>query len=365
MDVDDLIATMTDLCGLDAPPGFEAPAMAYFRDRLVPVADEVRLDAFGNLVAVRNGPEGAPRIMVSAHADEVAMIVTRIENNGFVRFTPLGCPTAQLLPGRRVRAGRSAGVIGVKSDHLMTREEREHRTVPDAGDLYIDLGATSGEEVLAMGVRVGTPVTHVSEVFRLGESRRYAGKAIDNRLSCALLLHLFAELHGRQLPATVLGVITVQEEVGMRGASMVAFRERPDLALVIDVTICEDTPEFPAPAVGSRRLGGGPVIHILEQSPASGRGMIAHPKMVEAVLSRAVKAGIPHQTAVFIGGATDAAHIHLSRGGVPACYLGIPCRYAHSPVEVFDVDDALAAFALAKEFLASPPPLSEIVLVEP
>jgi len=365
MDAESLIETLRALCGLSAPSGQEREVVAWCRDRLRPFADMVEVDPFGNLVALRRGPAGAPRLMVAAHADEVGLIVRRIERNGFVRFTTLGCPTVQLLPGRRVRVGRHEGVIGVKSDHYLSPEEREHRSVPDVPEQYVDLGATSAEEVLALGVEVGTPITHVSELFRLGESGRWAGKSIDNRLGCALLLHLFAETAGRSLPVTLLGLVTVQEEAGSRGATMAVHRHPPDLALVLDVTICEDTPEFPPPTIGSLTLGGGPVIHVMEQSAASNRGMLAHPAMVRELTRCARERGIPHQRALLLGGATDAANLHLAGGGIPTAYLGIPCRYAHSPVEVFDAGDALHTLALAAAFVETPPALGSLTVLAP
>lgn len=347
----DLLATLTELTSLHAPAGREDAVIRRLHERLTPVADRLELDPFGNLYAFRDGPADGRRLVVTAHADEIGLIVQRIDENGFVRFAPVGSPNPQLLPGRRVRVGEHEGVIGVKSDHKLTPKEREERSVPRYTDLYVDLGVDRDRDVAALGIHPGTQITFVGELRRLGTGERYAGKSVDDRLGCALLVQLFESLAGRELPVGLAGMVTVQEEVGMRGAGVAGHRLEPELVLALDVTVCDDTPEFEPLGVGTLRLGGGPVIHWMEQSDSSHRGMLAHPRVVEALVRVAERDGIPFQRGVLMGGLTDASKIHRSGRGAATCYLGIPCRYVHSPVEVFDLGDAENTLKLVEGFL--------------
>lgn len=331
----------------------------HLHDRLAPLSDRLEVDPFGNLYAFRQGPEDGRRLVITAHADEIGLIVRSIDNRGFVRFAPVGGAHPQLLPGRRVRVGSCEGVIGVRSDHRLTQKERDERTVPHYSELYIDLGADRAEEITALGIHPGTQITFVSELHPLGGgdggrpggTDRWAGKSVDNRLSCALLLHLFRSFQGRELPVTVVGMVTVQEEVGMRGAGVATHRLEPELVLALDVTVCDDTPEHDEPGVGHLRLGKGPVLHWMEQSGSSHRGMLAHPRVLEALVRVAEQDDIPYQRGLLVGGLTDASKIHRTGRGAAACYLGLPCRYVHSPVEVFDLEDAVHTARLVEGFV--------------
>lgn len=354
----DLLDSVAELTALHAPAGREDAVIRYLHQRLAPLSDRLELDPFGNLYAFRHGPEEGRRLVITAHADEIGLIVRSIDDRGFVRFAPVGSPHPQLLPGRRVRVGDHEGVIGVKSDHRLTEKEREERTVPHYSDLYIDLGVDRAEDVAELGIHPGTQITFVGELHRLGSNRaendgtdRFAGKSVDNRLSCALLLHLFRSLEGRELPVTVVGMVTVQEEVGMRGAGVATHRLEPELVLTLDVTVCDDTPEHDRPGVGRLRLGRGPVLHWMEQSSVSHRGMLAHPRVLEALVRVAEREDIPYQRGLLMGGLTDASKIHRTGRGAAACYLGLPCRYVHSTVEVFDLGDAVHTAKLVEGFV--------------
>jgi putative aminopeptidase FrvX len=347
----DLLDAVTELTALHAPAGREDAVIRHLHRRLAPLSDRLELDPFGNLYAFRHGPEGGRRLVITAHADEIGLIVRSIDERGFVRFAPVGSPHSQLLPGRRVRVGDHEGVIGIKSDHRLTRKEREERSVPHFSELYIDLGVDGPEQVAELGIHPGTQITFVSELLRLGGGNRYAGKSVDNRLSCALLLQLFRALEGRELPVTVVGMVTVQEEVGMRGAGVATHRLEPELVLALDVTVCDDTPEYDNPGVGHLRLGRGPVLHWMEQAGGSHRGMLAHPWVLEALIRVAEREEVPYQRGLLVGGLTDASKIHSTGRGAAACYVGLPCRYVHSPVEVFDLDDAVHASRLVEGFV--------------
>ena len=359
----ELLDTVIELTALHAPAGREDAVIRHLHERLAPLSDRLEVDPFGNLYAFRHGPEDGRHLVITAHADEIGLIVRSIDDRGFVRFEPVGGAHPQLLPGRRVRVGDCEGVIGVKSGHRLTEKESQERTVPHSSELYIDLGMDRAEDVVASGIHPGTQITFVSEVRRLGGdpgeragsgrggTDRWAGKAVDNRLSCALLLQLFRSLEGRDLPVTVVGMVTVQEEVGMRGAGVATHRLEPELVLALDVTVCDDTPEHDTPGVGQLRLGHGPVLHWMEQSASSHRGMLAHPRVLEALVRVAEREEIPYQRGLLVGGLTDASKIHRTGRGAAACYLGLPCRYVHSPVEVFDLGDAVQTARLVEGFV--------------
>src|SRR6266571_6269074 len=170
----------------------------------------------GNLTSTREGPQGGPHVVVSAHADEIGAIVASIELEGFLRLLPLGGVQPRLLEGRAVWVGGQAGGIGARSGHLTPASE--HGQGISISDLYVDLGVDSAAEVEALGVRVGDPVVVISELRQLAGTR-VAGKGIDNRASCVVLLHLLRRLKGQPLPCRLTVLIAVQEEVGLRGAT--------------------------------------------------------------------------------------------------------------------------------------------------
>jgi len=188
---DALRADLVELMALHAPSGAEQPVIARLRDLFTPLVDSVSVDHMGNLTATREGPQGSPHVVVSAHADEIGAMVASVEREGFLRLLPLGGVQSRLLEGRAVWVGGQAGVIGARSGHLTPGSEHGHGT--SMADLYVDLGVDSAEEVEALGVRVGDPVVVISELRNLAGTR-VAGKGIDNRASCVILLHLLRRL---------------------------------------------------------------------------------------------------------------------------------------------------------------------------
>ena len=229
--LDALRTDLAELTALHAPSGAEQPVVARLRDLFTQLVDAVTVDHMGNLLAMREGPQGGPHVVVSAHADEIGAMVASIEPEGFLRLSPLGGVQPRLLEGRAVWVSGRPGVIGARSGHLTPRSEHGQGTT--MADLYVDLGVDSAEEVEALGVRVGDPVVVISELRTLAGSR-VAGKGIDNRASCVILLHLLRSLQARTLSCRLTGLVTVQEEVGLRGAQVAFARLKPDLAIVVD-----------------------------------------------------------------------------------------------------------------------------------
>jgi putative aminopeptidase FrvX len=344
-----LVETFKELVELHSAPGDEGAVCRYIQDRIGDLADECFVDTFGNLFATRRGDPEKPSLMITAHTDEIGLAVSRIEENGFLRFVKVGFPQDALLPGHRVRVGRVNGVIGAKEYHVQSDEERKTMKKPE--DLFIDVGAESIADAKAMGIKIGTRVTFFGEYTELGvEGNLVATKAVDDRAGCAVLMELLWNLEGSDIPGNVYSVFTAQEEVGLRGARMAAYRLNPTFALAIDTPIAADTPFCPSTTEDTIVLGGGPVIMLREDIVSVMRGMEAHPVVAEYLVRCAEKAQIKYQHGMILpSGATDATSIYDVREGIPSCFVGLPCRYTHSTVEVVDLRDMAATETLLRE----------------
>ena len=321
------------------PSGYENRVRDLVRAEVEPLAGEVWADNLGNLIA-RIG-SGDFKIMLAAHMDEIGVIATHIDDNGFVRFLPVGAvyPRA-CIAGRVCFLNGAAGVIGIE-------RQEEGKSSLGFEHMFIDLGVNSREEC---PVRVGDVAAFQHEFLDLG--KRLVCKALDDRVSVAILIESLRKLVEAdiQLPHQIYFVFSVQEEVGSRGATTAAFGLDPDLGLSVDVTSSGDTPRGLRMEVG---LGKGPAIKVRDQ------GMLSDPRLVQWMVSTAEKAGLPYQLEVLERGTTDARAIQLSRAGIPAGCLSIPCRYVHSPSEMVDYDDVQNALSLLVELLSQPVALGE------
>jgi len=230
----------------------------------------------------------------------------------------------------------------VRAGHVQTPDER--LKAPPLRDLYIDLGCNSAAEVRALGVAVGDPVAYESDAVRLANPDRISGKAIDNRIACAVLVRLLDRLQGAALGGTIHVVVTVQEEVGLRGAQVVTYRLNPDYAIIVDTLPAAGTPDISYTRELAIDIGAGPVIPLV--SGGGGRGNIMHPALKRLLLETAAREGIPVQPAIFTQGNSDVAAVHLVREGIPAGVVNIPRRYSHTPVETADLNDAANALRL-------------------
>lgn len=314
------------------PAGHEDRVRDLIWSEIEGLADEVRTDALGNLIAARRGAEGAQKVMLSAHMDEIGIIVSYVDGKGFCRFQPVGGVGALNLYGGRVLFDNgTVGAIG-----LERLEDPEK--VPTGEKFYLDVGATSKEDC---PVGVGD-VACFLRPFQNGGDRLIA-KAFDDRIGCAVQIGVMRQL--TDTPHQVSFVFTVQEELGLRGAQTSAYGLDPDLGIAVDVTRTGDTPESRTMAV---ELGGGPAIKVKDS------GMIAHPAVKELLVRTAEEHSIPYQLEVLERGSTDARAIQTSRAGVPAGCLSVPCRYVHSPSEMVDYRDVLNAVKLLTALLSSP-----------
>jgi endoglucanase len=316
-----------------SPSGYEAPIRQVIRAEVEPFVDEIRVDNLGNLIARKGGrtPEGL-RIMLVAHMDEIGVMATHIDEKGFVRFIPIGGVRPQTCPGGRVRfMNGAAGVIGAERIDDLSK-------APSFDQMFIDLGASSPADC---SVRVGDIAAFDRPFLDLG--KRLVSKTMDDRIGVAVLIESLRQLGNT--PHEIYFVFSVQEEVGVRGATVAAYGLEPDLGLAVDVTSWGDTPK------GSRMevaLGKGPAIKVRDS------GMLADPRVVDWMVHTAEKAGLPYQLEVLERGGTDAQAIQLSRAGVPAGTLSIPCRYIHSPSEMVDYDDVQHAVDLMVGLLRNP-----------
>jgi putative aminopeptidase FrvX len=313
--------------------GYESLVRAVMRRYLEPVAT-IEQDRIGSIVGKRMGQAETPRVMLAGHMDEIGFMVRHVTKEGFVKFQPLGGWWDQVLLCQRVTIktskGDVSGVIGAKPPHLLSQDES--KKVVEKKDMYIDIGATSKEEVAKAGVRVGDPIIPVSEFTVLANSRTYMAKAFDDRVGCALAVQVLELLAEDEHPNTVYAVGTVMEEVGLRGAKTTAHVVDPDVALILEVDICGDVPgiEEEESAV---KLGGGPTVSFYDAR------MIPNLKLRDLVIATADELGIPLQFSAMSGGATDGGMIHLHNEGVPAVVIGVPTRHIHSHAAILHRDD--------------------------
>ena len=327
-----------------SPSGDEEKIQSVIKDYIRDVADEIRVDVHGNLVAAIN--PGAPyRVMLAGHCDQIGLIVNYIDAEGFVYVLSLGGWDPQTLVGVRVtiwgRKGPIEGVIGRKAIHLLTEEER--RRVPKVTDLWVDIGAESKAEAEEY-VRVGDAGTIPLDCKEL-LNNRVAAPATDDKSGVWVVMEALRRINRDKLNVGIFAVSTVQEEVGLRGARTSSFGIDPDLGIAVDVTHATDTPTIDKKISGEIKLGGGPVI---------GKGPNMNLKLVNSLLDVASSNEIPCQLAAEnrITG-TDAASIQVSRSGVATGLISIPNRYMHTPVEIVSWSDMDNAANLLARFCES------------
>jgi tetrahedral aminopeptidase len=302
--------------------------------------DEIRVDALGNLVAMKRGG-GAGKLMIAAHMDEIGFLVSFIDDQGFLRLQPIGGHDPRNMVGQRVLVCGEGDLQGVlyparKPPHLLTAEERDK--APKLEEFFVDLGLPV-EEVRRQ-VPIGAMVTMVREFREVGET--VSCKAMDNRLALYIMIEALRRVGSH--PISVYAVATTQEEVGLRGATTSAFGVDPDLGLALDVTIAADLPGMPD-YERVTALGGGTAIKIMDSAS------ISHPGVVAFLRELAERRGIPHQMEILPRGGTDAAALQRARSGVPVATISTPCRYVHSPVEMVHRRDVEAGIALTAAFI--------------
>jgi len=309
-------------------------------EELGPLVDEIRSDALGNVIATKRG-QGGPRVMLAAHLDEIGFLVRHIEDAGFLRLHPVGGFDGRALFALRVRVhareGSLRGVLGseAKPIHLLKGEKPE---APKVEDYFVDLGLPA--ETVKARVRVGDMVTMDRATEEVGDC--VTSKALDDRAGVFVMVE--ALRHLRAHTAEIVAVATVQEEVGLRGATPAGYALEPDIVVAIDVTLALDVP-------GTQerdwitRVGGGAAIKIMDGS------LICDPRLVDAFRAIAEREGIAHQMEILPAGGTDAGGVQRVRGGVPSFTLSIPTRYIHTVDELASASDLEACYTLLARFL--------------
>jgi len=320
-DREKLLKELTEASGV---PGFESEIRNIIQ-RYFELLGNISQDKMGSLICKQTGDSEQPKIMLAGHMDEVGFIVKHISKEGFIKFTPLGGWWSHVLLAQRMtiktHKGDVLGVIGAKPPHMLLEEER--KKLIEKKDMYIDIGATSQQEVEDAGIRVGDPIVPVSQFTVLANSKTYLAKAFDDRLGCALTIATMQRLVGESHPNSVFGVATVQEEVGTRGARTSVEVIDPDVAIILEVGIAGDIPGI-SPEESSVKMNGGPTLLIYDAM------MIPNLKLRDLVIDTAKDHSIPLQFAAMEGGATDGGPIHLHKSGVPTVVLAVPTRHIHS-----------------------------------
>lgn len=332
--MDELTKMLKELTELDGVPGFEKEVRMKMNEYLTPLSDEIVRDRLGGIVGKKVGQSNGPTVLLAGHLDEVGWMVSSISDKGFLRFHPLGGWSPSVMLAQRVKVkthkGDYIGVIGSKPPHTLTAEERNK--VVQIKDMFIDIGARNKAEVEEMGIRLGDPITPVSEFTTMRNGELWVGKALDNRAGCALAVEVLKRLQGEEHPNVVYSGATVQEEVGTRGAATLANLVKPDIAFALDVGLSYDTPGAESPN-NSVSMGDGPLIFLYDTT------MIPHVGLRNLVIDTAKEIGINLQVDVLTGGGTDAAKFHLSGSGCPSIALGFAPRYIHSHTAIMSRSD--------------------------
>lgn len=335
----ELIDTLKDLCALSGVSGNEREVRDHIISIISGYADEVTTDVMGNVIVFKKGAKTpAKRIMMCAHMDEVGIIVTRIADDGYLKFATAGMIDQRVLVGKSVEIGdrRVYGVIGCKAIHLLKGKDREKNMEID--DMYIDIGAKDKEEAGKL-VSLGDTGAFDPEIREFGDGYIKA-KAIDDRFGCSVLIELIKS----DLPVDCQFAFSVQEEVGLRGAYTAAYSTAPDIALIVEGTTAADIPSV-SENKKVCRVGNGAVIPFMDQ------GTIYNRELFNLLTNLADKNEIPWQTKNLVAGATDGAAFQRSRAGVKTAGIAAPVRNLHSPSCVAKITDMEAVFTLARLFL--------------
>ncbi len=325
-----LLKEITEVPGV---PGYESEVRAVIR-RYLGSLTTIEQDRLGSIICKREGAAAGPRVMLAGHMDEIGFMVRMVTDEGFIKFVPLGGWWNQVMLAQRVviktASGDVPGITGAKPPHLIPAKERD--VMMEKKDMYIDVGATSGAEAKSLGIQPGDPVIPVSDFQVMGNPKTYMGKAFDDRVGCALFIQAIQQLAQEGHPNTLFGVGTVQEEVGIRGATTSVDLVKPDVAIILEVDIAGDVPgikpeEYPC------KLGKGPSIIVYDAR------MIPNVKLRNLMVETAKANDIPLQFSAMESGATDGGAIHIHAGGVPAVVIGVPTRHIHSHIGIIHRDD--------------------------
>ena len=338
------VQLLADICEAPGAPGFEKPIRDLVLKEIEGLVDEVRVDSMGNVVALKKGASAEKKSMAAAHMDEIGFIVTHIDDQGFIRFNPLGGFDPKTLSAQRVIVhGREdvVGVMGSKPIHIMSPEEKTKAV--KLSDYFIDTGMSKKE--LSSLVEVGDSITRERQLIEMGDCVNV--KSLDNRVSVFLLIESLRLLQKKTPTYDFYAVFTVQEEVGIRGANASALEIQPDFGFGLDTTIAYDVPGS-KPQERCTSLGKGVAVKIMDSSTICDRRMVSYLK------SLADEAGITWQPEILVAGGTDTAGLQrMSPGGSIAGAISIPTRHIHQVIEMSDKNDIAGGIELLTKAVCS------------
>ncbi|MFC4022584.1 M42 family metallopeptidase [Oceanobacillus longus] len=344
--LDGTLTMLKDLTDAKGIPGNEKEVRQVFEKYIRPYSDEMKMDNLGSSIAKKTGKEDGPKIMVAGHLDEIGFMVTRVDDKGFIYFQTVGGWWNQVMLAQRVtimgNKGDVTGVIGSKPPHVLSAEARKKPY--EIKDMFIDIGASSKEEVEEFGVKPGDSVVPYFEFTPMKNEKLLLAKAWDNRIGLAIAIEVFKQLKGEDHPNIVYGVGTIQEEVGLRGAKTSTQVVKPDIGFGVDVGIAGDTPGISDQDADSK-IGKGPQIVLYDAS------MVSHKGLRDFVVKTADENNIPYQFTSMAGGGTDSGSIHLTGNGVPSLSITVATRYIHSHAGILHRDDFENAVKLIVEVI--------------
>ncbi len=333
-----ILQTLADLTGIS---GNEAAIRSAIKARVASHVDSLHVDALGNLITCKRGTAENPlRVLVTAHMDEVGLMVVGHTGEGGLRVEAIGSIPERLLPGTQVWIGKDhlPGVIGLQAIHRA--HDNDNQKAAPLENLIVDIGAKNKDEAQE-AAPLGTPLTFATRFREMGTL--VSGKAFDDRAGCAVLIAL---LQGERLPWDVYGVFTVQEEVGLRGARVAAYAVEPHVAFALEGTLADDLPKEDKDVSPTTELGKGPAITVMDRS------YTAAPRLLTHVLKTAQAESIPYQIKQPGISSTEAGSIYATRGGVPALTMAVPCRYIHSPRALLHPGDLENTLRLVRAAIA-------------
>ncbi|NLW15057.1 MAG: M42 family metallopeptidase [Erysipelothrix sp.] len=338
---------LADLTLANGISGHEKEVAAVFKEWVQDSVDTIEYDNLGSIIATKKGRENGPKLMFAGHIDEIGFLVKSIDDNGFLRLHPVGGWWTHVLPSQPVvvvtrEQKMYVGVIGSKAPHGMKPEVRNK--VMDMADLFVDLGVSCKEEVTdVLGVQVGDMIVPKADFHVLANPNYLMSKAWDNRVGAAIVVDVMRKLKDETTDATIYGVGTVQEEVGLRGAKTAAHMINPDIAITLDVTIATDTPGADA----NMKMGVGVTLEVMDASYIGHKGLLYH------LQDLAKDLGIDSQFEILAAGGTDSGEIQKVHSGVIALTVSIPARYIHSHYGIIHRKDYADTVTLLTEFSKS------------
>ena len=321
----EILKTLSLLPGV---PGQEKKVRAYIKSSLDGYADQFVVDNLGSLIAIKK--QEGPKVMIAGHMDEVGLLVTQITKDGFIKFQTLGGWFSQVMLAQvwdiHTPKGVITAVTGVKPPHIIPVDKRKEAISIES--MYLDIGVSTKEEALALGVLPGQMVTPHSEFKVLGSGKHLLSKAWDNRIGSAVVMEVLKRLD--KAPNELFATFTVQEEVGLRGAKTSSYVVHPEIAIAVDTGLANDVPEGDK---NEQSLGKGPQILLYDG------GLVPNQNLRKFVIEVAKEENIPFQEAFITGGRTDAGHMHLAHQGALGLSIGVPTRYMHSHTSIIHYDD--------------------------